>query len=460
MNPVTQQVQFPNDFTWGVATAAIQIEGAADVDGRKPSVWDVFAEQAGAVRTGDTPAQACDHYRRYPEDIALMKDLGVSAYRFSIAWPRILPNGTGEVNEAGLAFYDRLVDGLLEANITPWATLFHWDLPAALHERGGWLDRGIAEWFAEYTRVVCDRLSDRVRHWMPINEPQVVIGLGHVAGNHAPGLQLPRADCLQALHNMLLAHGRCVEVLREHARTTPTIGMVSVGSIAFPDSRHPADVDAARRATMRVADDSMFSNTWYLDPIVHGHYPEDGIRRFAADMPEIRPGDMETIAARTDFIGLNIYQGRPVKAGDNGEIVPLPLGPGHPKTAFDWPITPDVLEWGPRFHHERYQLPIYITENGMANLDWPQDDDRVRDPQRIDFLDRHLRALHRAIEGGTDVRGYFQWSLIDNFEWAEGYSRRFGLVHVDFETMERRPKDSFAWYRELIRANSLAAAST
>lgn len=454
-------MEFPENFAWGVAAAAYQIEGAAEADGKGASVWDMFCKQPGKVLDGHSGDVACDHYRRYREDVAMMKNLGVRNYRFSISWPRVMPEGTGAVNQAGLDFYDRLVDELLAAGIRPWATLFHWDFPHALFCRGGWLNRDSADWFADYTRVMVDRLSDRVENWMTLNEPQCFIGFGHATGTNAPGLKLGTAECLRAGHHVLLAHGKAVQVLRSHAVKPATIGWAPVGVVSLPQD--PArDVDAARRAMFSVrGGDSqsmgmppnIWSNTWWGDPVVFGNYPEDGIVAAGAAMPEILPGDMETISQPIDFYGANIYSGTLYKAGVNGEPERVPHASSTPLSAFKWAIIPESLRWGPRFLHERYKLPVIVTENGISLSDWVALDGKVHDPQRIDFLTRYLGELRRAIADGADVRGYFHWSIMDNFEWAEGYKQRFGLVHVDYGTQVRTPKDSAWWYRDFTASN-------
>ncbi len=446
---------------WGAASASYQIEGGARDHGRSDSVWDVFCRQPGLVVNGHTGDTACDHVHRYVEDVALMREMNLRAYRFSVAWPRIMPQGRGEVSEAGLGFYDRLVDELLEAGITPWATLFHWDFPQALFHAGGWLNRDSASWFAEYASVVVDRLSDRVRHWITINEPQIYIGLGHFDTKHAPGIKYPFSQALLAAHHTLLAHGKAVQVIRARAKAAPTVGWAPVGKVDVPASESRADIDAARTSTMKGTERQFFTNTWFGDPVVFGRYPEDALKAFGADAPTPEPGDMETIAQPLDFFGLNIYSGGRVRAGDDGAAVPVDHGIGHPRNALNWPIVPESLRWGPRFIHERYRVPVVITENGMTNLDWVHSDGRVHDPQRIDFTRRYLLELRKAIEDGADVRGYFHWSVMDNFEWAEGYKDRFGLIHVDYQTLRRTIKESGRWYAKVIASNgaTLAAAS-
>lgn len=445
--------EFPKGFVWGSSTSAYQIEGAHDADGKGPSLWDWIAHTPGAVLNGDTGDVACDHYHHLDTDLAIMGDLGLRAYRFSVAWSRVLPEGTGRVNEAGLDFYDRVVDGLLERGVTPFLTLYHWDLPLSLHRRGGWLNRDIADWFDEYASLIAGRLGDRVRDWMTINEPQVFLNMGyspHLRGHAEAGLTFP--EKLLVIHNCLRAHGRGVLAIREHARAEPRVGWAPVGVCNYPASDDPADIAAAKADTLSVKREHYWNNTWYNDPIFFGHYPEDGLRAYHGMVPKIEPGDLELIAQPADWLGINMYQGIAVRAGDKGPEH-LPFQPGHPRTRFAWPITPEILRWGPLWLQERYQVPLYITENGYSGTDWVHLDGKVHDPQRIDFLRRYLRQLRLAIADGADIRGYFHWSLFDNFEWAEGYDQRFGLVHIDYETLKRTPKDSYAYYSEVIRTN-------
>ncbi len=446
-------MSFPKDFVWGAAAASYQVEGGADEDGRGLSVWDMLCRQPGKIWEGNTGAVACDHYHRYAEDARLMREIGLQAYRLSISWPRVLPEGVGAVHEPGLAFYDRLVDALLENGVEPWVTLFHWDYPYALYCRGGWLNRDSADWFSDYAAVVVDRLSDRVSHWMPQNEPQCYLGLGHLVGRHAPGLQMGFAEVLLATHHSLLAHGKAVQVIRARAKTRPVIGAAPVGFVKIPDTESAEDIEAARAATFSVTQKNCESNTWFSDPMILGAYPADGIELFAGDMPEIRADDMETICQPLDFYGANIYSGTRCRATDDGHCEAVLGSDGPPLTMVGWRVTPDALYWGPRFLYERYGLPIVITENGMANCDWVHLDGKVHDPQRIDFLSRYLRAYHRAIADGVDARGYFLWSIMDNFEWALGYQQRFGIIYVDYATRQRILKDSAHWYREVIASN-------
>jgi beta-glucosidase len=446
-------VRFPENFAWGAATASYQIEGAASADGKGPSVWDVFCRQAGRVWNGQSGDVACDHYRRYREDVGLMSEIGLRAYRFSISWPRVLPDGTGKVNEAGLTFYDRLVDALLDAGVEPWVTLFHWDYPHALYCRGGWLNRDSADWFADYATLVTDRLSDRVTHWMTQNEPQCYLGFGHQTGKHAPGLTLPFADVLLATHHSHLAHGKAVQAIRASARVRPAVGFALVGLLNMPATASAEDIQAARQNCFSVRERDCWNYAWFADPLVLGRYPEDGVALFGRDMPELRAGDMQTMCQPLDFFGTNLYFGDRVRAGANGLPEVLPSVNTEPLTGYGFPVTPDIAYWAPRFIYERYGLPVVITENGLAGTDWVHEGGRVADAHRIDFHSRYLRAYGRAFAEGIPARGYFVWSLMDNSEWAHGHRHRFGLVHVDFATQKRTLKDSALWYRDVIAAN-------
>ncbi|MGD9518935.1 MAG: GH1 family beta-glucosidase [Armatimonadota bacterium] len=443
-------MRFPDGFVFGCATASYQIEGAAYEDGKGLSVWDMFCRKGGTVWQGQNGDVACDHYHRYREDVGIMKQIGLKGYRFSLSWPRIIPEGTGAVNEAGLGFYDRLVDELLAAGVEPFVTLFHWDYPYELYCRGGWLNPSSPDWFADYARVVVERLSDRVRHWMTLNEPQCFIGLGHYTGKHAPGDQRGLAEVLRAAHHSLLAHGKAVQVIRAHAKTKSVIGFAPVGAPRMPASDDPADIEAARQAMFAVNGQDLWANAFWMDPVFLGQYPPDALSHFGSLMPKIGGSDLATIAQPLDFFGVNTYSGSFVKAGADGkpESVGLPLG--HPITAFKWWVTPEALYWGPRFFYERYRLPVIITENGMSDTDWVGLDGGVHDATRVDYLHRHLLQLARAMQDGVDVRGYFLWTLMDNFEWAEGVKERFGIVYTDFVTQQRVLKDSAYWYKEVI----------
>jgi beta-glucosidase len=365
----------------------------------------------------------------------------------------VLPAGIGAVHEPGLAFYERLVDELLAAGIEPWATLYHWDLPEALQQRGGWQNREIAHWFADFSRSVASRLSDRVCRWITLNEPQIFIGLGLGQGVHAPGLKLSIRDQLLCAHHALLAQGRAAQQIRAVMKRPGRVGWAPAVRVNYPATDAPADVAAARDATMAVLKPDMWNTTWFADPIHFGNYPEDGLRTFGDDAPPVLSADMEVIRQPVDFLGVNIYSGTPTSADALGDAVVLEHVAGCARSALNWPVAPASLRWGPRFLWERYRSPIVVTENGMSNLDWIDLEGRIRDPQRIDFTRRYLLELERAIADGTDVRGYFHWSFMDNFEWAEGYKDRFGLVYVDYATQRRTLKDSAHWYRRIIETN-------
>jgi beta-glucosidase len=435
--------RFPPDFVWGAAVSAYQIEGAVHEDGRGESIWDRFSSIPGKVANGDSGAVACDSYHRYREDVQLIRELGLNAFRFSIAWPRILPEGRGEPNSAGLDFYDRLVDELLAAGVEPFVTLYHWDLPQALEERGGWPVRETAEAFAEYVEVVSERLGDRVRHWITQCEPWVVSWLGYGMGEHAPG-RTSDADALAAAHHVLLSHGLAAEVLRRRsaeAKVGITIDLVAF----YPLTDSQADADAVRRL-----DGSR--NRWILDPVLRGQYPEDMLEVFAPILPPIDDTDLSTIAAPLDFLGVNYYT-RSVVRADPGHGAPVMVDAEDvERTAMGWEVYPDGLfALLVRLQNDYTLPPLYVTENGAAYSDH-RSNGTVNDPSRISYLDRHLAAIARAIEHGIPVRGYFLWSLLDNFEWAMGYSRRFGIVYVDYATLERVPKASYRWYRDFIAA--------
>jgi beta-glucosidase len=436
---------------WGAATAAYQTEGAATEDGRGESIWDRFTALPGRIANGDTGRVACDSYHRYTEDVRLMQDLRLDAYRFSVAWPRVLPQGRGPVNAAGLDFYDRLVDELLASGVEPFVTLYHWDLPQALEDRGGWPTRETVDAFAEYVDVVVARLGDRVSRWITQNEPWVVAWLGYGRGEHAPGRRSDR-DALAAAHHVLLSHGRAVEVIRREqpsAQVGITIDVVPIHPLTASD----ADLAAAR------AEDG-FRNRWILDPVLRGAYPEDLVRRFEQILPTVLDGDMEAIATPLDFLGVNYYRRHVVAAGPNGSGPVVVEVPDGEHTAVGWEVYPDGLyELLVRLHEEYGPPPLYVTENGAAFGD-VRTNGTVDDPRRTAYLDRHLAAVARAIEDGVRVDGYFVWSLLDNFEWARGYGPRFGLVYVDYGTLERVPKQSYYWYRDFIAAQRGAVAPT
>jgi beta-glucosidase len=431
---------FPSDFVWGASTAAYQVEGAALEDGRGESVWDRFAATPGKVRNSETGAIACDFYHRYPDDVALMRELGLDAFRFSIAWPRVIPDGRGKVNEAGLDFYDRLVDELLANGIKPFVTLFHWDTPQALEDAGGWSERATAELFVDYVDAVGARLGDRVDRWITHNAPWVVSWIGHAWGIHAPG-RTSEADAVAVSHHLLLSHGWAVATLRR-AAPGAEVGISLDLAHVEPVADTPEDIAAAREVDGR-------ENRWFLDPIFRGEYPVDVLERFAATPPPVREGDLKTISAPIDFLGVNSYCRRLVSAGaDSLDAVHVP---GAQYTDTGWEVHPEGLHKLLVRVSNDYEPPaVYITESGAAFGDLRGHDGGVHDPERVDYLASHIDAVGRAVEDGVPVRGYFVWSLLDNFEWAHGYSKRFGIVYVDYPTLERMPKDSFDWYREFI----------
>lgn len=449
---------FPENFVWGAAAASYQIEGAAYEDGKGLSVWDVFSHTEGKTWAGDTGDVADDHYHRYEEDAQLMKQIGLQAYRLSLSWPRILPSGTRSVNEAGLSFYDKLVDQLLEKDITPYVTLFHWDYPWELYCRGGWLNRYSADWFAEYTEVVVKALGDRVKNWMTLNEPPVFVVLGHQMGIHAPGDKWSERHIMRVVHHVLLTHGKSVQAIRANCSDAQVSWALNTEP-AIPVVEDEATINAAREDYWKL-DNAFWNTALWLDPITKGEYPQAVLDRWGEYIP-MQEGDLETMNQPLDFMGLNIYRGYFFSAdaedesrfGETGEGSASRFANGYPLTMMDWPVTDEALYWGAKWVHERTGLPIAITENGLASMDWVAVDGAVHDPNRIDFLTRYLRGFRRAAEEGIPLHGYFQWSIFDNYEWAEGYRKRFGLVHVDYQTQKRILKDSAHWYRSVIESN-------
>lgn len=444
---------FPEDFIWGSATAAYQIEGAWDEDGRGVSIWDTFSHTEGKVRHGDTGDVAADHYHRWEEDVALMAKLGLQAYRFSIAWPRILPAGAGAVNEAGLDFYDRLVDALLAHDIEPFVTLYHWDLPQALEDAGGWPNRATADAFAAYARIVGERLGDRVTHWITHNEPLAVSLAGHFWGGHAPGRKDPTA-ALQTVHHLLLSHGYAARALREVIS-----GPIEVGITLDQHAVQPATESAEDRAAARRFDGIL--NRIFLDPLFRQAYPADLVELLAPyfAFDQIPAGDLEIIATPIDFLGVNYYTRTVVAHDPDTPILQAkPVQPEGNDYSQMWEIYPDGLYQVLTRVWEEYQPgPIYITENGIPVPEGHDADGRIRDYRRVDYLHQHIAQVHRALEAGLPMRGYFVWSLLDNFEWALGYDMRFGIIHVDFESLERTIKESGHWYAEVIRNHGLTS---
>ncbi len=445
------------EFAWGVATASYQIEGAWNEDGKGLSIWDVFTHEPDKVYENHNGDVACDHYHLFKDDIKIMKEMGIRAYRFSLSWTRIFPDGIGKVNEKGIKFYSDLIDELLRNDIEPYITLFHWDYPYELYKKGGWLNDDSVDWFAEYARTVVENFSDRVKYYITFNEPQCFVGLGHLAGTHAPGLKLSYRDIFQVCHNVLKAHGAAVIAMREAAKQDIKIGYAPTGSANFPATNDKKDIEAARKYffdCLPISEGFMWNVSWWSDPVVLGEYPKDGLELYKEYLPKITDEDMKLISQPIDFYGQNIYNGKQVMADDNGYPKLVKRKEGHTKTGSQWPVTPEALQWGPKFLYDRYKLPIYITENGMSAHDCVSLDGKVHDPNRIDYLNRYLNELEKAANDGVDIRGYFLWSFMDNFEWADGYSERFGIVHVDYETQKRIVKDSGLWYKEWIKKHS------
>jgi beta-glucosidase len=450
-DPRPRSLRFPDGFLWGASTAAHQVEGSPLADGAGPSIWTRFAHTPGMTHNGDTGDVACDHYRRWKDDIALMRELGLTAYRFSISWSRIHPEGTGRVNQAGVDFYSRLVDGLLEAGIQPLVTLYHWDLPAALDDRGGWLNRDIAEWFGEYASTMYRALDGRVKSWATLNEPWVVTDGGYLHGALAPGHR-SLFEAPIASHNLMRAHGRAVQAYRAEGRH-------EVGLVVNIEPKHPASDSEADLAAVRRA--HAYMNEQYLHPALLGRYPEELREVFGRAWPEWPAEDFDLIRQKLDFVGLNYYTRSVTGAGDSYPLkTRVERQPGATYTETGWEVYPqaltELLVW---FKDTYGDLPVYVTENGAAFFDPPvADGGRVRDPLRIDYLKKHIGAVHDAIEAGVDVRGYMAWSLLDNLEWSLGYSKRFGIVHVDYQTQQRTPKDSARWYSRVIATHGESLA--
>ncbi len=441
--------RFPEDFVWGVAAAAPQIEGAAAADGKGESIWDRFALTPGKVYQGHTLAVACDHYHRYREDFALMRELGVKHYRLSVAWPRIFPDGDGALNQAGLDYYRRLL-GSLEANgITPWVTLFHWDLPQCLEERGGWRTRIVVDAFARYADTVV-RALPAVKHWITLNEISCFTEKAYGGGNKAPGLNEGAAVVNQTCHHALLCHGHGVRAVREHGAPDARVGLTDGPSVVIPVTETATDIAAAKQVFSE-------ENIRVLDPLYRGSYAESYLRTAGAAQPQVAKDDFKLICQPTDFIGLNIYNGTFVRAGAEGRPEKLDLPANYPRADSPWlALTPQALYWGPRMVAELYGVKsIYITENGCGYDEEPVVDGQCLDLHRREYLRSYLTELRRAIHDGVPVKGYLLWSFLDNFEWQDGYRRRFGLCHVDFETQQRTPKLSAQWYASVMRENRI-----
>jgi beta-glucosidase len=441
---------FPKNFVWGVAMAATQIEGAAFEGGKGESIWDRFAKTPGNIPNGETPAVACDHYHRYKSDFALMRKLGVKHYRLSIAWPRIYPQGRGAVNGNGVDFYHRLIDSMLEHGITPWVTMFHWDLPQALEDEGGWRVRGVAEAFSSYADTMVKAYGDRVKNWITLNEILCFTTLAYGGGDKAPRTNEGDRVVNQTYHHAILCHGHGVRAVREHGGKGARVGLTDNSTISIPLQETPEDIAAARTNFIR-------QNTRILEPIYHGCYHSDYLRSAGATRPTWEKGDFDLICLPTDFLGMNIYTGQYVRADRRGRPEIIPLTPNFPCADSPWlKLMPEALYWGPRWVRDIYGVKaVYITENGAGYDDEPPVGGEVLDVHRRNYVRACLKELHRAIQERVPVKGYFLWSFLDNFEWQDGYSRRFGVVYNDFATQKRTPKLSAYWYRRVMAENRL-----
>ena len=443
---------FPKNFVWGAASSSYQTEGAWNEDGKGLSVWDAFCREEGKVVNGDTGDIACDSYHRFPEDVAMLKAMGLKAYRFSISWPRIYPYGFGEINEKGFDFYDKLVDLLLENGIEPYLTLFHWELPLSLEQAGGWQNRETVDAFANLAAVTAKHFDGRVKKYFTINEPQCLLWHGYMTGLHAPGKKLQDCELHVIAHNMLVAHGAAVKAIRANSTGVVEIGLATTGRLCYPEKETEENIEAARRLSFEAgAAGWQFTHNAFLDPIVLREYPsflEEDARKAAGESFE---SDLELMAEPIDFVGFNIYTGSEVD--ENGNLTKRYRG--FPRTALKWVVSPEVMHYGVRFLYERYKLPVYISESGLSCNDKIYLDGKVHDVERIDYLERYLGELQKSVSDGVDLRGYFHWSLTDNFEWHSGYDERFGLVFVDYRTGERIRKDSSFWFENYIRKHTL-----
>lgn len=460
--PAHTASSFPQNFYWGASTSAMQIEGSPYADAGGRSIWGAFEAKPGAIKDNSTNWVADDEYHRFAEDIGHMRDLGLNAYRFSMSWPRILPQGKGQANEKALAYYDQVVDALLAAKITPFVTVYHFDYPDALQQQNGWLNPDSSKWLADYAHLLATRFSDRVTNWLTINEPNILWGFGNEAGLMPPALKLQSADLALGCHNLLLGHGRSVQAIRAAAKRPVKIGLPFAGVFSLPATSSAQDVAAARADSFTVKKRALIPNlpamtlmntAWWLDPIYLGHYPAEGFKLFPSAEKLATPADMSIIHQPVDNCSVNLYFAPTVKAGSDGTPQPVPDPPNIPRSHYGWAITPDVLYWAPKFLAERYHKPILITENGISLADAPTPDGKVHDPQRIAFLNSYLGAYKRAHQDGVPLAGYLHWSLVDNWEFMNGYLERFGLIYVDRNTQQRIVKDSAFHYKEIIQTN-------
>ncbi|MCR5626753.1 MAG: beta-glucosidase [Lachnospiraceae bacterium] len=445
---------FREGFVWGVAASAFQVEGTDPDDGRGTSIWDTYAKDGKC--SGMDGKTACDHMHRYEEDYKLMASLGVKAYRFSVSWARIIPDGIGKVNEKGIKLYRDMIIKMKENGIKPFLTLYHWDIPQVLQDKGGWLNPEVVDWFENYASVVTESFSDIVQDFITINEPQCFSGLGYISGEHAPGLKVTKEEGIRVTLNVLKAQGAAVKAIRKHAKQKVYIMYAPTSGVAIPATDSDDDIEAARQAYFGLEDITgrwFWNVSWFSDPVMLGKFPEEGLKKYKDYMPKITDADLELISQDIDYYGQNIYNGYTMRMGADGKPEYVERAPGSPITGNHWPVTPRALYYGPKFLYERYKKPIFITENGLSVNNWVSLDGKVHDPERIDFLHRYIKELKRATDDGVDVRGYFHWSFLDNFEWTYGYRDRFGLVYVDYDTQQRIPKDSAYWFKEVMDSN-------
>lgn len=445
---------FNDNFVWGFASSAFQMEGALTEGGRGRSIWDSFVETPGKIWGNCKPEPSSDFYHKYKEDIAIMKEMGITGFRFSLSWPRILPEGIGRVNQEGIDFYNNVIDELIANGIEPYITMYHWDFPEALQEKGGWVNPEVINWFSEYAAVISKAFSDRVTYFITLNEPQCFSGISFLHKDHAPGIELSYEDQFLQVHNMLRAHGAAVRALRANAKRPIKVGYAPTCGMPYPYTESKEDIEAARTVLFNCPDDMSnwtWQVAWFSDPVFLGKYPEDGLKKYGKWLPKITEEDMKLISEPLDFMGENIYNGYAIRMGKDGKPEYVERDPGYAITGNDWPMTPECFRWGLKYLYERYKMPIYVTENGTCCRDWVSMDGRVHDPMREDFLRRYILAMKKAMSEGVDIRGYFVWTLTDNFEWNLGYRDRFGLVFVDFTTGRRIRKDSSYFYETVIK---------
>lgn len=449
---------FKEGFIWGVAASSYQTEGKDPEDGIGVSVWDEFVRSGnGHILDGSNADVTCDHMHHYKDDYRLMGMMGIKAYRFSVSWTRLIPDGTGEVNPKAVALYRDMILEMKKNGIEPYLNLYHWDHPAILQRKGGWLNDDMVEWFGNYAGVVSENFSDICENFITMNEPECFVGIGNISGIHAPGYKLSIKDSFIIAHNALKAHGLAAKNLRKYAKQPIKVGYAPTCSIAYPYTDSKEDIEAARKVLFGFYWDTLeewsWNVSWFTDPAFLGSYPEEGLKKFKEYLPEITKEDMELIHQPLDYLGFNIYNGYPIRAGKDGEPEFVSRPAGYPKTAAQWPVTPECLYWAAKFMHERYHMPFMVTENGMSCHDLVSTDGMVHDQNRIDFLDAYLSQLQKANDEGVDVIGYFVWTFLDNFEWEKGYTERFGMCYVDYRTLERTLKDSAYWYSEVIATN-------